>query len=76
MKHGIVRIQTLLLSALLLLSAGVAFAQEEAEAVEAAEGVAPGVTVLLVLGGLGMIALVGYVMSRREASESGNTATS
>jgi|GEM_PF-2908130 len=75
MKHGIVRIQSLLLSTLLLLSAGVAFAQEEAEAVEAAETVAPGVTVLLVLGGLGMIALVGYVMYRREASESGSTAT-
>lgn len=52
--------------ALLLMSAAATFAQEEAAA--EAQTAPPGIGLFLLLGGLGAIALVGYITSRREAS--------
>ncbi|MCA9886215.1 MAG: hypothetical protein KC546_11310 [Anaerolineae bacterium] len=58
---------TVLTIVLLLMTAATALAQEEATS-EAVETAPPGISMLLLLSGLGAVLLVGYVMSRREAS--------
>ena len=60
------RLNPTLLTIALLLTTATALAQEEAAA--EVETAPPGISMLLLLGGLGAVALVGYVMSRREAS--------
>lgn len=57
---------TLFTLALLLMNTVATLAQEEAAA--EAEGAPPGVSMFLLLLGLGSIALVGYVTARRDTS--------
>ena len=65
---------TLITIALLLLTTATVLAQEEAAA--EVETAPPGISMLLLLGGLGAVALVGYVMSRREAASEATSSES